>query len=74
MSAMSRSTPYGVNVGLVDRIVRITLGVFLISLAFFGPKTALGWFGLVPLITGVVGVCPFYNLFGIRTCRSRAAT
>jgi hypothetical protein len=73
MTAMSRSTPAGVNVGLIDRIVRIALGVVLITLAFYGPKTPLGWLGLVPLVTGVTGVCPLYGFFGIRTCRSRNA-
>jgi hypothetical protein len=55
------------NEGIVDRIVRIGLGIGLISLAFVGPATPLGWIGLVPLVTGIVGTCPIYRLLGIRT-------
>jgi hypothetical protein len=57
------------NEGLLDRSIRILVGVALISLVFFGPKTAWGWFGLVPLVTGVIGLCPLYTLLGIRTNR-----
>jgi len=57
------------NEGLLDRAIRIVIGVALISLVFFGPKTAWGWFGLVPLATGVIGLCPLYTLLGIRTNR-----
>ena len=56
------------NEGLVDRSVRIVLGLVLLSLVFVGPQTAWGWIGLVPLLTGIVGICPVYSLFGIRTC------
>ena len=55
------------NEGLVDRIVRIGLGLGLISLAFVGPATPFGWLGLVPLVTGIVGTCPLYRLIGFRT-------
>ncbi len=57
------------NEGLLDRAIRIVIGVALVSLVFFGPKTAWGWFGLVPLVTGVIGLCPLYSLLGIRTNR-----
>lgn len=56
------------NEGLVDRSVRIVLGLVLLALVFVGPQTAWGWIGLVPLLTGIVGICPVYSLFGIRTC------
>ena len=55
------------NEGLVDRIVRIGLGLGLISLVFIGPATPFGWLGLVPLVTGIVGTCPLYRLIGFRT-------
>jgi hypothetical protein len=54
-----------------DRILRVTLGLLLISLAFVGPKSAWGWLGLVPLITGLIGSCPLYSLFEFSTCKSR---
>jgi len=39
-------------------------------LAFVGPKTPWAYVGIVPLATGVIGMCPLYALFGISTCRS----
>ncbi|WP_068083567.1 YgaP family membrane protein [Novosphingobium rosa] len=54
-----------------DRLVRIILGILVVSLVFVGPKTPLGWIGLIPLITGLIGFCPAYTLFGISTCRKR---
>jgi len=57
------------NVGNTDRLLRIVLGVFLLSLVFFGPKTPWGWIGLIPLITALVGWCPAYTLLGINSCR-----
>lgn len=59
---------FAVNEGPVDRVLRVLIGVALLSLVFVGPKTMWGLFGIVPLITGLVGVCPLYSIFGIRTC------
>lgn len=56
------------NEGKVDRGLRVVLGAALISLVFVGPQTAWGWVGLVPLLTGIVGNCPVYSIFGINTC------
>jgi hypothetical protein len=55
------------NEGMVDRLVRVVLGLGLLALIFVGPKTWLGLIGLVPLITGFVGFCPLYRLIGVRT-------
>jgi hypothetical protein len=55
------------NEGMVDRAIRVVLGVMLIALVFVGPATPLGWIGLIPLITGLVGFCPLYRLIGITT-------
>ena len=57
------------NEGTIDRVLRVIVGLAIISLVFVGPKTPLGWLGVVPLLTGIVGFCPAYALFGIRTCR-----
>jgi hypothetical protein len=57
------------NEGTIDRLLRIGLGVALIALVFTGPHTMLGWIGLVPLLTGLVGFCPLYRLLGVNTCR-----
>ena len=57
------------NEGMFDRLARVALGLIILSLAFWGPKTALGWLGLIPLATGIVGLCPLYSLLGISTRR-----
>ncbi len=57
------------NVGGVDKIIRIIVGLLLISLVFVGPKTAWGWVGLVPLLTGLFNFCPLYPLIGLNTCK-----
>ena len=57
------------NVGTIDRIVRIALGLGLLALVFVGPKTAWGWIGLVPLLTAFAGFCPAYRLLGICTLK-----
>ncbi len=56
------------NVGGIDRILRIIIGLGLLSLVFVGPQTAWGWLGLVPLGTALLGWCPPYALLGISTC------
>jgi hypothetical protein len=59
------------NVGGVDRILRIIVGLGLISLVFVGPQTPWGWIGVIPLFSAIVGFCPAYRLIGLSTC-SRA--
>lgn len=60
------------NVGSADRIIRIVAGVALIAFALFGPADIawkwVGWIGVVPLLTAVLGICPLYSIFGLRTC------
>jgi len=56
------------NEGTLDRIARIAVGAGLLSLVFVGPQTAWGYVGLIPLVTGLIGSCPAYQLFGISTC------
>lgn len=55
------------NEGTVDRLVRIIFGLVLIALVFVGPKTAWGFLGFVPLLTGLVGYCPMYRVFRVST-------
>lgn len=57
------------NVGGVDRVVRIVAGLGILSLAFIGPQTPWGYIGLVPLATGLIGWCPAYMPFGLKTCK-----
>lgn len=56
------------NEGTLDRAVRVILGLGLLAIAFVGPKTPLGFLGVIPLLTGLVGSCPLYRLVGLRTC------
>lgn len=56
------------NIGGIDRVVRILLGLTLISMVFVGPKMVWGWIGILPLVTGLIGFCPIYALLGINTC------
>jgi hypothetical protein len=56
------------NVGVVDRGLRIIVGLILLSLVFVGPKTLWGLVGLVPLLTGLARFCPAYRLAHISTC------
>lgn len=61
-----------INMGPADRAIRALLGVILLSLVFVGPQTAWGWIGIIPLATALMGNCPAYSLFGIRTCKKQA--
>lgn len=56
------------NEGTIDRGLRIIIGLGILSLVFVGPQTAWGWLGLVPLATGLLGMCPAYRLLGVSTC------
>jgi Protein of unknown function (DUF2892) len=73
VTATNRRTAMTPNVGTIDRIVRITLGLALIAFAlgYIYPGTGwnwAGWFGAVPLLTALFGSCPVYSLLGITTC------
>ncbi len=57
------------NVHPIERIIRVVLGIGLISIVFVGPQTPWGWLGLVPLVTGLIGWCPPYAMLGISTCK-----
>ena len=56
------------NVGGIDRILRIVLGLVLIGLTLTGTIGAWGWLGVVPLATGAIGWGPPYAIFGFSTC------
>jgi len=57
-----------INEAPFDRVLRVILGVVLLSLVIVGPKTLWGLVGMVPLLTGLVGFCPLYKLLGLSTC------
>lgn len=56
-----------VNVGTLDRVIRIIVGVVLIALVFVGPQTPWGWIGIIPLASAIIGWCPTYSLLGVKT-------
>lgn len=58
------------NVGSLDRVVRIIMGLGLLSLIFLlnNPLRWIGLIGLVPLMTAVMGSCPIYTLLGLNSC------
>jgi hypothetical protein len=56
-----------VNEGTLDRVVRVVIGLALVSLVFVGPKSLWGLVGIVPLATGLLGFCPLYRIAGLRT-------
>ena len=60
------------NVGGIDRVLRILVGLALMALAATGTVGWWGWLGIVPLLTGVVGWCPPYAMLGFSTCRTTA--
>jgi len=57
------------NVGGIDRVLRVIIGLALISLVFVGPQTPWGWIGVLPLLTGLVGWCGLYTVLGLNTCK-----
>ncbi|MDY0331244.1 MAG: DUF2892 domain-containing protein [Thiomonas sp.] len=56
------------NVGGIDRILRIIVGIVLIALTLMGTIGVWGWIGIVPLVTGLFKFCPLYSLIGMSTC------
>ncbi|MEC3862550.1 DUF2892 domain-containing protein [Mesobacterium sp. TK19101] len=62
------------NVGSVDRVVRIVVGLALIAGYFLNGGGAYSWLyllGIIPLATGLIGSCPPYALLGINTCKTK---
>ncbi len=65
------------NMGTMDRVIRIIVGLALISGVWLMPDASwrwLFWVGLIPLVTGLMGSCLLYSLLGVSTCGSRART
>ena len=66
------------NVGHIDRIARVIIGIALLAVAIpIGfPSTGwnwIGWIGILPLVTAVFGYCPLYSLLGLSTCPLKRA-
>jgi hypothetical protein len=56
------------NVGGIDRILRIVIGLALIALTVTGTIGAWGWIGVVPVLTAALGFCPLYTVLGFSSC------
>lgn len=52
----------------VERVIRVVFGLALISQAFVGQQNMWFLLGIVPVVTGLWGVCPVYTLLGVNTC------
>lgn len=59
------------NEGTLDRALRVIAGLVLIGLAATGTVGVWGYIGVVPLLTGAIGMCPLYSVLGINTCKLR---
>ncbi len=56
------------NSGGIDRVLRVVIGLVLVALTAMGQIGTWGWIGVVPLLTGAIGICPAYSILGINTC------
>lgn len=56
------------NVGGIDRILRVVVGLALVVAAATSTIGVWGWVGVIPLVTGLFGFCPAYRLIGLNTC------
>lgn len=61
------------NEGTLDRTLRVSAGLILIVATASGAIGLWGYVGVVPLVTGMIGLCPLYSLLGISTCPAPAA-
>ncbi|MCC5972284.1 MAG: DUF2892 domain-containing protein [Pararhodobacter sp.] len=65
---------FATNVGTIDRIVRIVVGLALLAGFFLFPEAGMRWLfliGIIPLATGLLSTCPLYSLMGMSTCPTR---
>lgn len=60
---------FKLNVGSIDRILRIVVGLGLILATSFGLLGVWGWIGVIPLVTGLFQFCPLYRILGLNTCK-----
>ena len=58
-----------VNVGNIDRVLRISSGVVIVTLTALGMVSPWGWLAIGLIISGVLRNCTLYSLLGINTCK-----
>ncbi len=56
------------NMGTIDRALRVIVGLVLIALAVTQTVGWWGWLGVIPVLTGSIGICPLYSIIGVNTC------
>lgn len=59
------------NVGGMERVIRIVVGLGVLSLVFVGPQTPWGYLGVILIATGLISWCPAWTLFGVNTCKTK---
>ena len=57
------------NIHPIERVIRVGVGLVLTSMAFIGPANPWFLIGIVPVLTGLIGWCPPYQILGINTCK-----
>jgi len=63
------------NVGGIDRILRIVVGVALLAAFFLYPDASWRYWtliGIIPLATGLLSTCPLYSILGLSSCPVKA--
>jgi hypothetical protein len=55
------------NVGKIDRIIRIVVGIILVGNVYYALQHPIGWLGVILIVTGIAGKCPLYSILGIST-------
>ena len=55
------------NVGKIDRIIRVVVGIILLGNVFYALHHPIGWLGVILIVTGIAGKCPLYSIIGINT-------
>jgi hypothetical protein len=64
------------NMGMIDRAVRIVVGLALLYMALWAAPNGynwIGWIGVIPLATALIGNCPLYSILGFSTCPAKRA-
>lgn len=57
------------NVGSIDRIARVIIGLLIVSLAFVGPQSPWAYLGIILIVTGFISFCPLYRILRLNSCK-----
>ena len=59
------------NVGKIDRVIRLVVGIILIGNVFYALHHPIGWVGIILIVTGIAGKCPLYSILGLNTKKKK---